>query len=92
MSLYDIDFPQDKYREIEKTLNATESSLRSKGSHAGADRFQKQSQRYVAIIRELRREKSTHEEVYKFTTKQGGRLDKEKIHWFSHGELNFRSR
>ena len=84
-------------KEMEKSLLATSEALYSKARHAerAADRstrstavgFRLQRDRYIAAVSDLRREKAVQETVHRYTTEKGGRLDREKNHWFSHGQL-----
>ena len=83
---------------MEKSLLATSEALYGKARQAerSLDRptrttsssLRLQRDRYNATISDLRREKAIQETVYRYTTEKGGRLDREKDHWFSHGELS----
>ena len=97
MSSYDLYLPKEKYIETEKTLDnnarsanrkyidADRSSDRSLRAMASTHRNQRE--RYHAAIQELQKERAVQELVHKFTTGKGGRLDREKAHWLSHGIL-----
>ncbi|KAI5124799.1 hypothetical protein M0805_005432 [Coniferiporia weirii] len=96
LSSYDLYFPKDKYAEMEKTLLATGETIYNKQRQAdrSTDKSARmtslahraQRERYNSAISELRKEKAAQEAVYRYTTEKGGRLDKEKAHWFSHGK------
>ncbi|EJC98329.1 uncharacterized protein FOMMEDRAFT_162127 [Fomitiporia mediterranea MF3/22] len=73
MSSYYLYYPKEKYSEVEKT---------SARAYSGSLRVQ--YDRYLATISKLRQEKAAQESVYSYTAEKGGRLDRERDHWFSH--------
>lgn len=97
MSSYDLHFPKDKYTETEKNLMAASEVCYGKYRQAerSADKstrltaalHRSQRDRYLSTTAELKKEKAAQEAVFKFTTEKGGRLDREKLHWFTHGCL-----
>ena len=66
-----------KYRQAER---AFDKSIRQ-----SALTHRNQRDRYLNTVTELKKEREIHESVYAFTTEKGGRLDREKGHWFTHG-------
>lgn len=96
MSSYDIHYPKDRYEETERLLRANSEISHSKYRQAErsseksirqtAVSHRNQRERYLSTASDLRSEKEMQEAVYKYTTDDGGRLDREKKHWFAHGE------
>ncbi|TDL29757.1 hypothetical protein BD410DRAFT_710827 [Rickenella mellea] len=94
MSSYDIFFPKDKYDDAEKLLSASSELYYSKyraaersyekSTRQQATNHRNQRDRFQLTITELQKEKALQEAVVKFTNDEGGRLDREKQHWFSH--------
>ncbi|OCB90862.1 hypothetical protein A7U60_g1886 [Sanghuangporus baumii] len=94
MSSYDLYYPKDKYSEMERSLLAASDSLTTKArqaerstdrsTRASATGFRAQRDRYISAITELRKEKTVQESVFRYTTGEGGRLEREKKYWFSH--------
>lgn len=95
MSSYDLYYPKDKYEETLKALmNASELHYhKAKQAERASDKttrlsaisHRNQRDRYLLTASDLKKEKAVQEIVHRFTTEKGGRLDKEKLHWFSHG-------
>ena len=96
MSNYDLYFPKSRYEETDKALHSASEALyqKFKSADRSADRgirkmaqhHKSQRQRYLDAITELSKEKQTQELVCKFTNDEGGRFDREKMHWFAHGQ------
>ncbi len=96
MSSYDIYYPKERYEETERLLRANSEICHGKYRQAErsvekairqtAVMHRNQRERYLSTASELRTEKEMQEIVYRFTTDAGGRLDREKMHWFAHGE------
>ena len=100
MSSYDIYFPKAKYVETERALQAAAESCYNKyrSAERSSDKAVKQTSmahrsqrdRYQSTVAELKKERAAQEVVYRFTMEKGGRLDREKSHWFTHGAFIFR--
>lgn len=95
MTSYDLYYSREKYTETEKAVVATSETLYTKARQAErstdkstrtlAVNLRIQRERYLSTVFELRKEKAVQESVYRYTTEKGGRLDREKDHWFAHG-------
>lgn len=95
MTSYDLFLPKESYTETEKLLDNNKRVAHNK--YVDADRsydksvrisaiiHRNQRERYLATIQELRKELGVQETVLKFSTDKGGRFDREKRHWLSHG-------
>lgn len=88
MSLYDISWPKEKYDEVLKMLNGYKDGLKSRHGLVQSEQRRKLDEHYENVINAVKDEKEDQRAVSEFTTGNGGRLDQEKLHWFSHGELS----
>ena len=98
MSNYDLYYPKERYDETEKTLHTSSEALYNKFRLAerSPDRnvrrtainFKNQRQRFLDTMVDLSKEKQAQDSVIKFTNEEGGRFDREKSHWFAHGEYS----
>lgn len=96
LSSYDLYYPKQKYLETEKHLLSQAELFYNKAKQAeksmdkliraSSSALRAQKDRYQSVAVELKKERQLQEIVHRFTTDVDGRLEKEKCHWFPHGE------